>query len=105
MNEITNNLRSIREDPVMSKSLLRGAHLMPCPSRSQFESAAPPPHSKRAFSSERLVPQLISEQARQNPGRVALVDQAMQLTYSELDDHANRLAHHLKAMGVVPNTV
>jgi amino acid adenylation domain-containing protein len=105
MNETTNNLRSIREDPVMSKSLLRGANLMPCPSRSKLESAAPPPHSKRAFSSERLVPQLISEQARQNPGRVALVDEAMQLTYSELEDQANRLAHHLKAMGVVANTV
>jgi amino acid adenylation domain-containing protein len=61
--------------------------------------------SKRAFSADRFVPQLISDHARQHPGHIALVDDSMQLTFGELDDRANRLANYLKALGVVANTV
>lgn len=61
--------------------------------------------SNRAFSADRFVPQLVSDHARQHPGRIALVDDSMQLTYGELDDRANRLADYLKALGVVANTV
>jgi amino acid adenylation domain-containing protein len=61
--------------------------------------------SKRAFSADRFVPQLVSDHARQHPGHIALVDDSMQLTYGELDDRANRLADYLKALGVVANTV
>jgi amino acid adenylation domain-containing protein len=61
--------------------------------------------SKRAFSADRFVPQLVSDHARQHPGHIALVDDSIQLTYGELDDRANRLADYLKALGVVANTV
>jgi amino acid adenylation domain-containing protein len=61
--------------------------------------------SKRAFSADRFVPQLVSDHARQHPGHIALVDDSMQLTYGELDDRTNRLAVYLKALGVVANTV
>src|SRR6476620_11646931 len=36
------------------------------------------------------------------PDRVALIFGDRQLTYSELEDEANRLAHHLAAQGVGP---
>jgi amino acid adenylation domain-containing protein len=57
------------------------------------------------FPSDRSIPQLISHQARENPGQIALGDSSMQLTYGELDDRANQLAHRLKESGVAANTV
>src|ERR1051326_7097636 len=68
-------------------------------------SAAPPTQIKRVFPSDRCVPQLISGQASENPGQIALADGSMQLTYGELDDRAKHLAHHLKELGVAANTV
>jgi amino acid adenylation domain-containing protein len=59
---------------------------------------------KRVFPSDRSVPQLISHQARENPGQIALGGSSM-LTYGELDDRANQLAHRLKESGVAANTV
>ena len=75
------------------------------PPASQFETAELPAQSKPGFASDRFVPQLFSDQAKKNPGHIALVDDSMQLTYGELDDWANRLAHELKALGIVSNTV
>src|ERR1051326_6927415 len=68
-------------------------------------SAAPPTQIKRVFPSDRCVPQLISGQASENPGQIALADGSMQLTYGELDDRAKHLAQHLKELGVAATTV
>jgi amino acid adenylation domain-containing protein len=43
---------------------------------------------------------MIAEQAARTPERVALVHGARTLTYAELERGANRLAHHLRALGV-----
>lgn len=71
----------------------------------QFETAALPTGSKPAFSLDRLVPQLISDRASQNPSHIALVDDSMQMTYGELEDDAKRWANHLRMSGVGANTV
>jgi amino acid adenylation domain-containing protein len=41
-------------------------------------------------------------QARQTPGGLALVTGTERLTYAELNERANRLAHHLRLRGVGP---
>jgi len=51
------------------------------------------------------VPQLVSDQARHDPGRIALSDGSTHLTYGELEDRANRLAHRLKTLDAGTNAV
>ena len=45
---------------------------------------------------------LFSEQARRTPGHAAAVFEEESLTYAELESRANRLAHHLRRLGVGP---
>ncbi|WP_375743996.1 non-ribosomal peptide synthase/polyketide synthase [Corallococcus interemptor] len=43
-----------------------------------------------------------SQQARRTPDAVALVQGDATLTYAQLEARANQLAHHLRALGIVP---
>ncbi|RKH59280.1 non-ribosomal peptide synthetase, partial [Corallococcus interemptor] len=43
-----------------------------------------------------------SQQARRTPDTVALVQGEATLTYARLEARANQLAHHLRALGIVP---
>lgn len=52
-----------------------------------------------------FVHELISEQAQLTPNAVAVRQQDRQLTYRELDEHSNQLAHHLRALGVGPEVI
>ncbi|TAK60290.1 non-ribosomal peptide synthetase [Methylobacter sp.] len=47
-----------------------------------------------------LIPELLSRQAQQTPDAVALVFEQAQLTYAELEQRSNRLAHYLRQQGV-----
>jgi amino acid adenylation domain-containing protein/non-ribosomal peptide synthase protein (TIGR01720 family) len=47
-----------------------------------------------------LIPELLSRQAQQTPDAIALVYEQSQLTYAELEQRSNRLAHYLKQQGV-----
>jgi len=53
----------------------------------------------------RYVHQLFGEQAWRHPGRAAAVSGRTQLTYRQLNQSANKLAHHLADMGVGPETI
>jgi amino acid adenylation domain-containing protein len=53
----------------------------------------------RSVSTGRSVPRMVTEQAAAGPARLALVDGDHRLTYAALQARANRLAHHLKALG------
>lgn len=56
----------------------------------------------RDFPHERCVHQLYEEQAALHPEVVAIRDQGREMTYSELNAQANRLAHRLRDLGVAP---
>ena len=49
--------------------------------------------------------QLFEQQAERTPATVALVFEAQQLTYAQLNARANQLAHHLQTLGVGPEVL
>ncbi|WP_043307332.1 amino acid adenylation domain-containing protein [Pseudomonas sp. ML96] len=57
---------------------------------------------RQGFDAACLLPELIAEQARQRPDAIALVHGGERISFSELEAHANRLAHLLLARGVRP---
>ncbi|QTL38231.1 amino acid adenylation domain-containing protein [Xenorhabdus budapestensis] len=57
----------------------------------------------RAYPREPLIHQLIEQQAAATPAALALVSEAGQLSYADLNRHANQLAHALRAAGARPD--
>ncbi|WP_340619900.1 non-ribosomal peptide synthetase [Xenorhabdus siamensis] len=57
----------------------------------------------RAYPRETLIHQLIEQQAAATPAAPALVSEAGQLSYADLNQHANQLAHAIRAEGVRPD--
>jgi amino acid adenylation domain-containing protein len=55
------------------------------------------------YEREKCVHELFEEQAEKTPDTAAVVYEDQQLTYAELNRRANRLAHHLRALGVQPD--
>ncbi|MDX3522010.1 non-ribosomal peptide synthetase [Streptomyces scabiei] len=51
------------------------------------------------------LPQLFEEQVGRSPDATAVVDESAELSYEELDDRANRLAHELVRHGAGPERV
>jgi amino acid adenylation domain-containing protein len=53
-----------------------------------------------AFPTDRGVVELVADHVARRPDAAALVFGGLTLTYAELDERANRLAHHLRSLGV-----
>ena len=56
-----------------------------------------------AFPAGACVHELFEAQVERTPGAVAVVFEARRSRYAELNARANRLAHHLRALGVGPD--
>ena len=57
------------------------------------------------YPRDRCIHQLFEAQVERSPGATALVYEDQQLTYGELNARANRLAHHLRSLGVGPGVL
>ena len=56
--------------------------------------------TQQEYAQARLVHQLVEEQEEKRPGAIALCYEEQQLTYQELNQRSNRLARHLRCLGV-----
>ncbi len=56
------------------------------------------------YSQQVCLHQLFEAQVKRNPDAIAIVFEHQHLTYGELNRQANQLAHHLKTLGVGPDT-
>ena len=59
--------------------------------------------TEAAYPREACVHELVEAQVERTPGAVAVVFEGERVTYAELNARANRLAHHLRALGVGPD--
>ena len=59
--------------------------------------------TKVDFPQEALVHELFEAQVARSPDATAVVFEELSLSYAELNLRANRLAHHLIALGVRPD--
>lgn len=57
------------------------------------------------YPANTCLPQLIEEQVRRTPHKIAVVCDNEHLTYWELDGQANALSRHLQMLGVGPETI
>src|SRR5256885_8533518 len=57
------------------------------------------------YARDVCVPQLIARQAAATPDAVALIDGDQKLSYREMNQRANQLAHMLQGLGVRPNVL
>jgi amino acid adenylation domain-containing protein len=55
------------------------------------------------FPKDKCVHELLEEQARKTPHAIALVHRNQQLTFEELNQRANQLAHELRRLGARPD--
>jgi amino acid adenylation domain-containing protein/thioester reductase-like protein len=55
--------------------------------------------------SNNLIHQLVEDRVLQTPAAIAVTFQGQQLTYWELNQKANQLAHYLQSLGVKPETL
>ncbi|MBL1200096.1 MAG: amino acid adenylation domain-containing protein [Nostoc sp. GBBB01] len=57
------------------------------------------------YPQDKCIHQLFEEQVEKTPDAVAVVFENQQLTYRELNNRANQLAHYLQSLGVKPEVI
>src|SRR5262245_48105641 len=59
--------------------------------------------TQQSYDRDHCVQELVALRAATQPDAIALVADNKALTYRELNQRANQLAHHLRALGVGPD--
>ncbi|URC11725.1 amino acid adenylation domain-containing protein [Flavobacterium sp. B183] len=62
-------------------------------------------NTEAAYPSDKTIVDLFIEQVKQTPNAVAVVYEDEKLTYKELDQRSNQLAHYLREQGVKPDAL
>ena len=62
-------------------------------------------NTQTEYPHDKCIHQLFEEQVEKTPDAVAVVFQNQQLTYQELNQRANQLAHYLRTLGVKPEVL
>ncbi|MFN6501577.1 MAG: amino acid adenylation domain-containing protein [Nostoc sp. DedQUE01] len=62
-------------------------------------------NTKTDYPRDKCIHQLFEEQVEKTPNAIAVVFENQQLTYRELNNRANQLAHYLKKLGVKPEVL
>ncbi len=58
--------------------------------------------TKADYPKDKCIHQLFEEQVERTPNNIAVVFEGSELTYRELNENANRMAHYLQSKGVKP---
>ena len=61
--------------------------------------------TRREFPLERYAHELVAEQAARTPDAIAVEATESRLTYRELDERANQIAHYLQRRGIAPGAL
>lgn len=62
-------------------------------------------HTTAVYPQDLCIHQMVAAQVERTPDAIAVIYENQRLTYRELDDRANQLAHYLQAQGVQPETL
>ena len=61
--------------------------------------------TEKDYPTEKCVHQLFEEQAQRAPDTIAVILENQTITYRELNERANQLAHHLQKQGVFAESI
>jgi amino acid adenylation domain-containing protein len=61
--------------------------------------------TRKDYPKDKCLHELFETQVEKTPDAIALVFEDQQIPYRELNQHANQLAHHLRKLGVGPETL
>lgn len=61
--------------------------------------------TKEVFDQQKLIHQLFEEQVRKNPDHIAAVGESTSISYQELNEKANQIAHLLVKRGAKPGSI
>lgn len=62
-------------------------------------------NTTKEYPFDKCIHELFEEQVTRSPDAIAVILEGEQLTYRELNQRANQLAHHLRALGVGPEVL
>ncbi|HET8891688.1 MAG TPA: amino acid adenylation domain-containing protein [Candidatus Angelobacter sp.] len=78
---------------------------LPLLTEAEMEQLASWNQTSRDYPRDKTPTALFEEHAARTPNAVAVEHQGSELRYGDLNRQANRLAHHLRALGVKPDTL